>query len=66
MITPTALLTFTAIDFQGDDIALERAAWSALGILVGLAIAEAVWQLMRLRPPRGMDSREESASAKRP
>jgi uncharacterized membrane protein YccC len=55
MITPTALLTFTAIDYQGDDIALERAAWSAFGILVGLAIAEALWRFKGVRPPRGLD-----------
>jgi hypothetical protein len=65
MITPTALLTFTAIDYQGDDIALERAAWSALGILVGLAIAEALWHFKGVRPPRGVEQRYESASARR-
>ena len=54
MITPTALLTFTAIDYQGDDIALERAAWSALGILIGIAIAEALWHFRGIRPPRAM------------
>ena len=66
MITPTALLTFTAIDYQGDDIALERAAWSALGILVGLAIAEAFWHLKGVLPQRAMYPRQRSASVKRP
>jgi hypothetical protein len=65
MITPTALLTFTAIDYQGDDIALERAAWSALGILIGIAIAEALWRFSELLPQRGMYQREGSASARR-
>jgi hypothetical protein len=45
MITPTALLALSAVDYQGDAVALERAAWSALGILVGLAIAELFWRL---------------------
>jgi uncharacterized membrane protein YccC len=66
MITPTALLTFTAIDYTGDDIALERAAWSALGILAGLAIAEALWHFKGVLPPRGMYPRHENASAQRP
>jgi hypothetical protein len=66
MITPTALLTFTAIDYQGDDIALERAAWSALGILAGLAIAEVFWRFAGRLPPRGVSLDEESASAERP
>ena len=65
MITPTALLTFTAIDYQGDDLALERAAWSALGILVGLAIAEALWHFKGVPLPRGVDPRHESTSARR-
>ena len=50
LITPTALLTLSAVDYQGDAVALERAAWSALGILVGLALAEVVWRLAEHRP----------------
>jgi hypothetical protein len=45
MITPTALLALSAVDYQGDAVALERAAWSAVGIVVGLAIAELFWRL---------------------
>jgi hypothetical protein len=45
MLTPTALLAVSAVDYQGDAVALERAAWSALGILLALAIAELVWRL---------------------
>jgi hypothetical protein len=45
LLTPTALLTVSAVDYQGDAIALERAAWSALGIVVGLAVAELMWRL---------------------
>ena len=50
MITPTVLLTISAVDYQGDAVALERAAWSALGILLGLALAEVVWRLGQHRP----------------
>jgi hypothetical protein len=45
LLTPTALLTISAVDYQGDAVALERAAWSALGIVLGLALAELLWRL---------------------
>jgi Fusaric acid resistance protein-like len=45
LITPTALLTVSAVDYQGVWVALERAAWSALGIVLGLLIAELCWRL---------------------
>jgi hypothetical protein len=45
LLTPTALLTVSAVDFQGVAIAVERAGWSALGIVVGLAVAELWWRL---------------------
>jgi hypothetical protein len=45
LITPTALLTVSAVDYQGVGVALQRAGWSALGILVGLAVAELWWRL---------------------
>jgi hypothetical protein len=48
LLTPTVLFMISAVDFQGDDIALERVANSTLGILVGLAIGELVWELDRL------------------
>jgi hypothetical protein len=48
LLTPTALLTISAVDYQGDAIAAERAGWSALGIVVGLGIAELVWRRSRL------------------
>jgi Fusaric acid resistance protein-like len=53
MITPTALLTLSAVDYQGDDVAFERAAWSALGIVIGLALAEVLWRLAEHPLPRG-------------
>jgi hypothetical protein len=40
LLTPTALLTVSAVDYEGDAIALQRTGWSALGIVLGLAIAE--------------------------
>jgi hypothetical protein len=45
LLTPTALLTVNAVDFQGVAVAFERAGWSALGIVLGLAIAELWWRL---------------------
>jgi hypothetical protein len=45
LLTPTALLTISAVDYQGDAVALERAAWSAVGIVLGLAVGELVWRL---------------------
>jgi Fusaric acid resistance protein-like len=45
LITPTALLTVSAVDYQGVAVALERAGWSALGIVLGLGIAELCWRL---------------------
>jgi uncharacterized membrane protein YccC len=48
LLTPTALLTISAVDYQGVAIAIERAGWSALGIVVGLGIAELVWRRSRL------------------
>jgi uncharacterized membrane protein YccC len=50
MLTPTVLLTISAADYQGDAVALERAAWTTLGILIGLAIAELVWRLAPHKP----------------
>lgn len=47
LLTPTALLTVSAVDFRGDSIALQRAGWSALGILLGLAIAQLYWRWWR-------------------
>jgi Fusaric acid resistance protein-like len=50
LLTPAVLLTLSAVDYQGDAVALERAAWSALGIMIGLAIAELLWRLAPHRP----------------
>ena len=45
LLTPTALLTVSAVDYQGVAVALQRAGWSALGIVLGLGIAELCWRL---------------------
>jgi uncharacterized membrane protein YccC len=50
LLTPTALLTLSAVDYQGDAVALERAAWSALGIVLGVGVAELAWRLPHHRP----------------
>ena len=53
LLTPTALLTVSAVDYQGVAVAVERAGWSALGIVLGLAIAELCWRLAPHLPTRG-------------
>jgi hypothetical protein len=45
LLTPTALLTVSAVDYQGVAVAAERAGWSALGIALGLTIAQVGWRL---------------------
>jgi hypothetical protein len=45
LLTPAALLTVSAVDYQGIAIAAQRAGWSALGIMLGLVIAELCWRL---------------------
>jgi len=45
LLTPTALLTLSTVDFQGDAIAAERAGWSAVGILLSIVIAGRLWRL---------------------
>jgi hypothetical protein len=51
LLTPTALLTINAVDYQGVADALQRAGWSAAGIVLGLAIAELFWRLAPARQP---------------
>ena len=57
LITPTVLFMLSAVDFQGDDVGLERVADSSLGILIGLAFGEVAWRLWPSRagpaPGRG-------------
>jgi uncharacterized membrane protein YccC len=45
LLTPTALLTISAVDYQGDAIAAERAGWSALGIVISVVVAGRLWRL---------------------
>ena len=49
LLTPTVLFMISAVDFQGDDVAIDRVANSSLGIVIGLAIGEAFWTAARLR-----------------
>jgi Fusaric acid resistance protein-like len=63
LLTPTALLTVSAVDYQGVAVAAERAGWSALGIVLGLAVvalfrsaataAESAPATAAASPPRG-------------
>jgi hypothetical protein len=43
-LTPTILLLISAADFQGFDIAAQRALYTVLGIVIGLGIAELFWR----------------------
>jgi uncharacterized membrane protein YccC len=47
-LTPTILLLISAVAYSGFAIALQRAGYTALGILIGFGIAELFW---RLAPP---------------
>jgi hypothetical protein len=40
LITPTALLMLSAVDFEGDTVAFDRVSNSLIGIVIGLAFAE--------------------------
>jgi hypothetical protein len=40
MITPTALLMLSAVDFEGDTVAFDRVTNSLIGIVIGLLLAE--------------------------
>lgn len=44
-LTPTILLLISAADYEGFDIAVQRAAYTGLGIVIGLTIAELFWRL---------------------
>jgi Fusaric acid resistance protein-like len=59
LLTPTALLTVSAVDYQGVAVAAERAGWSALGILLGLAVAA----LFRSAATAGAPIRARAASS---
>ena len=56
LLTPTVLLMISAIDFEGDTVALDRMADTALGIVIGLAfgeLANAPARIRDARRPRG-------------
>jgi hypothetical protein len=40
LLTPTALLMLSAVDFQGEEVAFDRVADSMIGIVIGLAFGE--------------------------
>lgn len=53
MITPTALLMLSAVDFEGDTVAFDRVTNSLIGIILGLALAELARLATRTEwPPR--------------
>ena len=52
LITPTVLLMISAVDFEGDTVALDRVANSMLGIVIGLAFGELASARARIRAAR--------------
>ena len=53
LLTPTALLMISAVDFKGDTVAIDRVADSMLGIVIGLAFGELATAWARARTARG-------------
>jgi hypothetical protein len=49
LLTPTVLFMISAVQFEGDEVAIERVANSMLGIAIGLAIGELFWRLSSRR-----------------
>jgi hypothetical protein len=49
LLTPTVLFMISAIQFQGDEVAIDRVANSMLGIAIGFLIGEVFWRLSRRR-----------------
>jgi hypothetical protein len=49
LLTPTVLFMISAVQFEGDEVAIERVGNSMLGIVIGLAIGELFWRLPRRR-----------------
>ena len=52
LLTPTVLLMISAIDFEGDTVALDRMADTVLGIVIGLAFGELANAAARIRDAR--------------
>lgn len=53
LLTPTALLMISAVNFKGDTVAIDRVADSMLGIAIGLAFGELATAWARARSARG-------------
>ena len=53
LLTPTALLMISAVNFKGDTVAIDRVADSMLGIVIGLAFGELATAWARARSARG-------------
>ena len=52
LLTPTVLLMISATDFEGDTVALDRVADTALGIVIGVAFGELANAPPRIREAR--------------
>ena len=52
MLTPSVLLMLSAVDFEGDTVALDRVAQTMVGIVIGLAFGELATAGARIRDAR--------------
>ena len=52
MLTPSVLLMISAVDFEGDTVALDRVAQTVVGIVIGLAFGELATAGARIRDAR--------------
>ncbi len=52
LLTPTVLLMISAVDYDGDTVAIDRVAQTMLGIVIGLTIGELANSVARLRDGR--------------
>jgi len=53
LLTPTVLLMISAVDFEGDTVAVDRVADSMLGIVIGLIFGELAGARAWTRAARG-------------
>jgi uncharacterized membrane protein YccC len=58
LLTPTVLLILSVVDFEGETIAAERVANSAIGIAIGLLIGEVAWRIPAARPRKAEHRRK--------
>jgi hypothetical protein len=63
LLTPTVLMMISAVDFEGDTVALDRMADTMLGIVIGLAFGELANAGARIRQARRRSTKSSASSA---